>query len=605
MSPAEPRLEMRDISVRYGEQIALRNVDFDLLPGEIHALVGEHRAGKSTLVKLLSGAVWKDGGTILLDGRPVEGFTPESSMRRRIGMLYQEINIVPSLNALENIFAGQTPVKWLGRIDRFSMAQTARRLFARLKVDINLEVPLARLTMAEQLMVELARLLSINPQILIFDEISSKLTPLEMERVYSILFEAKRKNHSVIYISHNMDEIFRFADRVTILKDGQRLGTEEIKDLNRAKLLNLTYSFVLSRQELEKKNKELYFLKRYNENIIKNLPVGVIILNDQDRLYLLNPPAAQILNLGETELADSNLGGLLLRANLQEYDQILASVRRREEGTWEEVRYGADKTLRISTFPFKDEDYEFLGTIILLEDISKALLFNEYLRRVEKIASTAELAAGVAHEINNPLGIVLNYTNLIKRKSLASKGGMEKVRIIEEELLRIKEIVSSLLSFSRIDNSDMAPVDLAEILHEVILLIHHKLHEKEINFLWARPQAGGLRVMGNANKLKQVFINLLVNSIEAVPRKGKVQVEMQADPTRRTVAVTFRDNGCGIPEAIRQQIFDPFFTTKQGGKNTGLGLAISQHIIETHRGLIEVNTDGSTEFVIRLPLLDG
>jgi two-component system sensor histidine kinase AtoS len=605
MSAAEPRLEMRDISVRYGEQIALRNVDFDLLPGEIHALVGEHRAGKSTLVKLLSGAVWKDGGTILLDGRPVEGFTPESSMRRRIGMLYQEINIVPSLNALENIFAGQTPVKWLGRIDRFSMAQTARRLFARLKVDINLEVPLARLTMAEQLMVELARLLSINPQILIFDEISSKLTPLEMERVYSILFEAKRKSHSVIYISHNMDEIFRFADRVTILKDGQRLGTEEIKDLNRAKLINLTYSFVLSRRELEKDNKELYFLKRYNENIIKNLPVGVIILNDQDRLYLMNPPAAQVLNLGEEEQADGNLAGLFLRANLQEYDQILAVVRRREEGTWEEVRYGADKTLRISSFPFKDEDYEFLGTIILLEDISKALLFNEYLRRVEKIASTAELAAGVAHEINNPLGIVLNYTNLIKRKSLASKSGMEKVRIIEEELLRIKEIVSSLLSFSRIDNSDMAPVDLADILHEVILLIHHKLHEKEINFLWARPQAGGLRVMGNANKLKQVFINLLVNSIEAVPRKGKVQVEMQADPPRRTVAVTFRDNGCGIPEAIRQQIFDPFFTTKQGGKNTGLGLAISQHIIETHRGLIEVNADGCTEFVVRLPLLAG
>ena len=111
--------------------------------------------------------------------------------------------------------------------------------------------------------------------------------------------------------------------------------------------------------------------------------------------------------------------------------------------------------------------------------------------------------------------------------------------------------------------------------------------------------------MGNANKLKQVFINLLVNSIEAVPRKGKVRVEMQADPPRRTVAVTFRDNGCGIPEAIRQQIFDPFFTTKQGGKNTGLGLAISQHIIETHRGLIEVNADGCTEFVVRLPLLDG
>ena len=108
-------------------------------------------------------------------------------------------------------------------------------------------------------MVELARLLSIKPEILIFDEISSKLTPVEMERVYSILFEEKRKNNSIIYISHDMDEIFRFADRVTILKDGYRRGTEEIKDLNRIKLINLTYSFVLSRKELEQDNKWYLF----------------------------------------------------------------------------------------------------------------------------------------------------------------------------------------------------------------------------------------------------------------------------------------------------------------------------------------------------------
>jgi two-component system sensor histidine kinase AtoS len=602
--PPAARLQMQDISVRYGDVAALKHVDFDLFPGEIHALVGEHRAGKSTLVKLLSGAVWKDGGTIRLNDRLVEGFTPETSMRQKIGMVYQEINIVSSLSALENIFAGQTPVKWFGRINRDSMVQTARKLFARLKIDINLEVPLARLTMAEQLMVELVRLLSIDPEILIFDEISSKLTPVEMERVYSILFEAKRKNNSVIYISHNMDEIFRFADRVTILKDGQRLGTEEIKDLNRMKLINLTYSFVLSRQELEKDNKELYFLKRYNENIIKNLPVGVIILNDQNKLYLMNRPAVEILNLEEEQLADRNVAGLLLRANLREYDEIVRCVREREEGSWEEVNYGPEKTLRISTFPFKDEDYDFLGTIILLEDITQALQFNEYLRRAEKIASTAELAAGVAHEINNPLGIVLNYTNIIKRKALANKGGMEKVQIIEDELLRIKEIVSSLLSFSRIDNSEMAPLDLAAVIHDVILLINHKLHEKEINFLWSRPERE-LRVMGNANKLKQVFINLLVNSIEAVPKKGRIQIDLQADESNRTAAVTVRDNGCGIPEAIRSQIFNPFFTTKMGNKNTGLGLPISQHIIETHRGLIEVNTDGSTEFVVRLPLLES
>ena len=132
-----PKLEMQDIAVRYGDVVALKNVDFDLYAGEIHALVGEHRAGKSTLVKLLSGAVKKDGGRILLDGKTVEGLTPRTSMRQGIGMVYQEINVVPSLNAIENIFAGQTPVKWFGTVNRQWMVQEARKLFARLRVDIN------------------------------------------------------------------------------------------------------------------------------------------------------------------------------------------------------------------------------------------------------------------------------------------------------------------------------------------------------------------------------------------------------------------------------------------------------------------------------------
>ena len=597
-----PKLEMQDITVRYGDVVALKNVDFDLYSGEIHALVGEHRAGKSSLVKLLSGAVKKDGGRVLLDGKVIDGLTPRTSMQRKIGMVYQEINVVPSLNAIENIFAGQTPVKWFGTVNRECMVREARKLFSRLKVDINLEVPLSKLSMAEQLMVELARLLSIKPEILIFDEISSKLTPVEMERVYSILFEEKRKNNSIIYISHDMDEIFRFADRVTILKDGYRRGTEEIKDLNRIKLINLTYSFVLSRKELEQDNKELYFLKKYNENIIKNLPAGVIILDSQNRLYLVNRPALKILDLKEQQVADKNITALLLKPRLQEYEDIIQCIEQREEGTWEEVRYGTEKTLKISTFPFKDEDFEFLGTIILMEDISKELLFNEYLRRVEKTASTAELAAGVAHEINNPLGIVLNYTDIIKRKALVNKGGMEKVRIMENELLRIKEIISSLLSFSRIENSEMAPVDLEEILHEVVVLINHRIREKEVNLFWAKT-GRRLPVMGNANRLKQVFINLLMNGIEAVLRRGRIEIELEADERRGTVEVRIRDNGCGIPENVRDQIFDPFFSTKIDSKNTGLGLSISQHIIETHNGSIELNMDGDTEFVVRLPLL--
>jgi signal transduction histidine kinase/ABC-type branched-subunit amino acid transport system ATPase component len=601
MNHGVPRLEMRGISVSYGKVAALKNVDFDLNTGEIHAIVGEHRAGKSTLVKLLSGAVRKDSGRILIDGEQVEGFTPKSSIRHRIGIVYQEINVVPTLNAIENIFAGQTPVKFLGRIDRASMVREARRLFERLKVDLDIEAPLSRLTMAEQLMVELARLLSTDPEILIFDEISSKLTPLEMERIYPILFESRQNNKSIIYISHDMDEIFRFADRVTILKDGRCRGTEDMKGLDRAKLIRMTYSFILSREELERDNTQLFFLKRYNESIIKNLPVGIIILDGKNRLYLINPPAMKILSLEGPPPESSSITELFRRRDLQEHDDIIGCIERQEEGTWEEVKCGPDKTLKIGTFPFRDEG-DFLGTIVLMEDISKAQLLNEYLRRAEKISSTAELAAGIAHEINNPLGIVLNYTNIIKRKALASKSGLEKVGIIESELLRIKEIIASLLSFSRIEDSEMAPVDIDEVIHAVVILINHKIREKEIGLMWVSGAVKPI-VRGNANKLKQVFLNILLNAIEAVPKKGRIEIRVGIDSTRAMTDIRFTDNGCGIPDEIKDRIFDPFFSTKLESKNTGLGLSISQHIIETHNGVIELSTNSGTEFIVRLPCM--
>ncbi len=209
-------------------------------------------------------------------------------MQQKIGMMYQSINVIPTLNAVENIFAGQTITNWFGGIKYDVMRKKAEEIFAAMRVDIPVDVPLEFLSQDKQQMVELAKVLSLDPEIIIFDEISSKLTPEEMEYVYKLLPEFKRQQKSVIYISHNMDEIFEVADRVTILKNGYRRGTEEVRDLDKIKLIKLTYSYVLSREELESDNRELYLLKKYNENIIKNLPEGVIILDPDNCVYIIN-----------------------------------------------------------------------------------------------------------------------------------------------------------------------------------------------------------------------------------------------------------------------------------------------------------------------------
>ena len=604
-SAASPFLQMRGIQVSYGNIVALRGADFDLEAGEIHALVGAHRAGKSTLVKLLSGAVRKDAGEIQLDGRTVEGFTPRGAIRQGIGIVYQHLNVIPSLSAAENIFAGRMPKAGVVRLDHRGMRARAEALFAELAFPLDVEVPVSRLSVAQQHMVELARVLSFAPRILILDEVSSKLTPEEMERIYPLLRRFHESGKSVIYITHNMEEIFQFADRVTVLQEGRRVDTERIEQLDRIKLIRLAYSSVLSREELRRQNIELYNATKYNENIIKNIPVGVIILNEEHRVHLINYAARRILGR-EAAATGMAFAELLPGAELAERPQLLDAVEKRRELLLDEAAWRDGRTLKVSVFPFRDEDYAFVGTIILVEDISRDRYVEDYLLRAEKIASTAELAAGVAHEINNPLGIVQNYLELLKLKSLDADA-VRKVDKIENEVNRIERIVGSLLSFSRFDDAVFCDVDIAGVLDDVLLLLEHRFAEKGIEVRRRVPPARTL-VRGDESKLKQLFLNLLGNAVEAVaPSGGRIEAELAVDGGAGSVEIAVTDNGCGIPPELRSRIYDPFFSTKKTRKNAGLGLSISQRIVELHGGMITCTSEQgvSTRFAVRLPLAGG
>ncbi|HVO38791.1 MAG TPA: ATP-binding protein [Spirochaetia bacterium] len=601
MKPRGPSLvSMRNIHVSYDSVQALRGVDFDLASEEIHGLLGEHRAGKSTLVKLLSGAVTKEKGTIWFRGQEVQSFTPRSAMQNRIAIVYQNMNVIPSISAVENIFTGQRLTSGMGFLDRKRMENRAVELFGMLHVDIDPHAHLEDLTEAEQLMVEIAKALSIEPELLIFDEISSKLTPREMETIYRLLFEFKGAGRSVIYISHNMDEIFEFADRVTILKNGQRQGTEEIQDVDKLKLIKMTYSYVLSREELEQDNRELFLLKKYNENIIRNLPIGVIILDQRKRISTVNFSAVKILALRDEVLLDQPVETLLESCAVEKAAEIVERIGGRAENTWEELHCGENGLVRVRTFPFKDDDYKHLGTILVIEDISRDRYFQDYLLRSEKIASIAELATGVAHEISNPLSVVLNYVDLLKRHHRDDPDTDRLVKI-ERELSRIGEIIGSLLSFSKVRKIPMEPLSITRIIDEVVLLVDHKIREKSIDLRLPGRQEGIL-VFGEENSLKQVFVNLLINSIEAVLERGTIEIAVRRIEPDNCVEVSIIDDGCGIPPELVDRIFDPFFSTKAGKKNTGLGLSICQHIVESHEGVILCESKGKTVMRVRLPI---
>lgn len=239
-SEVRPLLQMRGITKRYPGVTALDNVDFEVMPGEVHALVGENGAGKSTLMKILAGADVKDSGRILIGGEEVHITTPQEAMRLGISIIYQEFNLVPYMSAAENIFLGREPMsKVPGIVDFRRMYAEAERVISELGVRLDVRVPVNQLSVAQQQMVEIAKATSRSARIIAMDEPSATLTEHELENLFSLIRRLKADGVSIIYISHRLDEIFRIADRVTVLRDGKLIATKPVSETSREEIIRM------------------------------------------------------------------------------------------------------------------------------------------------------------------------------------------------------------------------------------------------------------------------------------------------------------------------------------------------------------------------------
>lgn len=248
-------LRMKKITKIFPGVTALKAVNFDLNRGEVHALVGENGAGKSTLIKILSGAIHKTSGEIFWEGEPVEITNPIAAQSLGIAVIYQELMLVPTLSAAENISLGRFPLKWKFFIDRKTMYRDARQLTTMLGLKIDVTMPLQFLTIAQQQMIEVAKALSLNARTIVMDEPSAVLTPYELEKLFEVITQLKSNGVSFIYISHRLEEIFRIADRVTVLKDGELQGTRLISGTTRSQIINMMVGREIKATEAEQVKK--------------------------------------------------------------------------------------------------------------------------------------------------------------------------------------------------------------------------------------------------------------------------------------------------------------------------------------------------------------
>jgi rhamnose transport system ATP-binding protein len=224
-------LELRHVYKNYEGVKALSDIKFDLNRGEVHALVGENGAGKSTLVKIIMGVVQANSGEIIYDGKSVRIQNPQVAQHLGIATIFQEISLFPDLTVAENIFIGHEPKNKLGAIDWRKMNEMALKPLEELGVKIDVQRKVLGLSIAEMQMVEIAKALTANAQVLIMDEPTSALTLHEVKDLFRIVNKLRDDNRAIIYISHRLDEIFEIADRVTVFRDGKYVETNDVKDL--------------------------------------------------------------------------------------------------------------------------------------------------------------------------------------------------------------------------------------------------------------------------------------------------------------------------------------------------------------------------------------
>ena len=298
-----PLLEVKNCSKSFPGVQALDDVDFKLFPGHCTALVGENGAGKSTLIKIIDGAYQKDMGEIYINGVKVDIKDTKHAQHFGISVVHQELQLIPELNGIENIFLGKCEYRKFHLINWRKLNKKAKEILELLNYGIDLKIPVKFLRTPERQIIQLARALSSDTKILILDELTAMLQEKEIERIYKIIKLLKSRNIGIIYISHRLNEVFDICDRYTVLCDGKLVNSGDVKDINKDKLIEMMIGRTLSKvfpglnkdigeTTLEIKNLTSKAYTNINLSVNKGEVVGI----------------AGLVGAGKTELVNSFFG---------------------------------------------------------------------------------------------------------------------------------------------------------------------------------------------------------------------------------------------------------------------------------------------------------
>lgn len=299
-------LEMKNITKLFPGVRALDRVDFSLQTGDVHALLGENGAGKSTLIKILSGVYDATEGQIFINGKKVTINTPFEALQLGIVPVHQEVNLSPLLSVAENIFIGRQPVSRFGLIDYKKMYIDAKNWLSELQIKVNPATPLGMVSIAEKQMVAIARAISLDAKILIFDEPTSSLTLNETDNLFNAIEKLKKRDIGIIYISHRLEEVFRICNRLTVMRDGAIVGNREVSEVNTDTIIKMMVGRDLGSMYSKTKNKIGEPILELKGLAVKGVFSGIDLVVRSGEIV----GVAGLVGAGRTELARAICGDL-------------------------------------------------------------------------------------------------------------------------------------------------------------------------------------------------------------------------------------------------------------------------------------------------------
>jgi two-component system sensor histidine kinase HydH len=358
-------------------------------------------------------------------------------------------------------------------------------------------------------------------------------------------------------------------------------------------LLFLLQSYRATRASLSR-------IKAFSDNVVENVPIGLLALDHQGKIAAFNNGAESILQLSAPQVLGQEAERIIPPQLLDEINQSKNQADVIEKEIECKTADGKIVPLEIGASSLKDEKDVFLGNVLLFKDLTEVRALRREVARSQRLASVGRLAAGVAHEIRNPLSSIKGFATYFKERYPDRPDDQQTADIMIQEVDRLNRVVGQLLEFARPISIKRQPISLQTLLKDSIRLIEDRAAEKNISIL-TRNDAGIDTAWGDPDRINQILLNLYLNAIDSMQNGGELSVQLSSEGDSQGICIKVSDTGCGINPEHLSKVFDPYFTTKSTG--TGLGLAIAHNIVETMDGRIKVEShkNRGTTFTVTLP----